>query len=304
MLALLPLLAGASAQTAAPTLYVRLLDPVSTAKAKPGDPVGAVTITRLTVAGRTVATPGCAMPGMVKESLRPKAVNESETIALTFPKLVDRNQTAHAITATIIEVDNGRETVDKEGRIRGVAPVEKKPESASDALKVAANGTQIMRALVSRMIGKVPPQIDYKAGTELIVRIDNLPKAASVSCGPVVPALAETEELARIVNAQPLRSMTREGDKASDVTNLVFIGTREQISGAFAEAGWLTAEALSATSSAKTFLATVAGEGYKEAPVSAQFIDGKPPDLVFQKQLNTFAKRHHLRIWLRSQTIN
>ena len=26
-------------------------------------------------------------------------------------------------------------------------------------------------------------------------------------------------------------------------------------------------------------------------------INGKPPDLVFQKSLDTFAKRHHIRIW-------
>jgi peptide subunit release factor RF-3 len=39
--------------------------------------------------------------------------------------------------------------------------------------------------------------------------------------------------------------------------------------------------------------------GYSEAPVSTLLLEGRKPDLVFQKQLNTFAKRHHLRIWRR-----
>jgi hypothetical protein len=31
-------------------------------------------------------------------------------------------------------------------------------------------------------------------------------------------------------------------------------------------------------------------------------INGQPPDLAFQKSLNTFAKRHHLRIWKQPTT--
>jgi hypothetical protein len=43
----------------------------------------------------------------------------------------------------------------------------------------------------------------------------------------------------------------------------------------------------------------VEDRGYSEAPVSVLLLDGKPPDLVFEKTLNTFARRHHLRIWRR-----
>ena len=31
-------------------------------------------------------------------------------------------------------------------------------------------------------------------------------------------------------------------------------------------------------------------------------LDTKPPDLVFQKMNNTFAQRHHLRVWKRPDT--
>ena len=52
----------------------------------------------------------------------------------------------------------------------------------------------------------------------------------------------------------------------------------------------------------ETFRAIAELRGYKEAPVSTLLLDGKPPDLVFQKQNNTFAARHHLRIWRRPDT--
>jgi hypothetical protein len=43
--------------------------------------------------------------------------------------------------------------------------------------------------------------------------------------------------------------------------------------------------------------ATIRQAGYSSAPVSILQINGRPPDLIFQKSLNTFANRHHLRIW-------
>jgi hypothetical protein len=49
----------------------------------------------------------------------------------------------------------------------------------------------------------------------------------------------------------------------------------------------------------ETLRALAEGRGYTEAPVSVLLLDGKPPDLVFEKTLNTFARRHHLRIWRR-----
>ena len=37
--------------------------------------------------------------------------------------------------------------------------------------------------------------------------------------------------------------------------------------------------------------------GYEEAPVSQLYLFGRPEDLAFEKMLNTFLKRHHLRLW-------
>ena len=33
--------------------------------------------------------------------------------------------------------------------------------------------------------------------------------------------------------------------------------------------------------------------------MSILYLDGRPPEMVFEKLNNTFSKRHHLRIWLR-----
>lgn len=40
-------------------------------------------------------------------------------------------------------------------------------------------------------------------------------------------------------------------------------------------------------------------KGYEEAPFSKLLLEGKEPDYEYQKDLNTVAKRHHLRIYRR-----
>jgi LssY C-terminus len=102
-----------------------------------------------------------------------------------------------------------------------------------------------------------------------------------------------------VVNRQPFRTATDEGGRPSDVTNLLFLGSAQDLADAFQKAGWLPAAKLSRASKMETFRAMAEDRGYQEAPVSVLLLDGRPPDLVFEKTNDTFAARHHLRIWRR-----
>ena len=90
--------------------------------------------------------------------------------------------------------------------------------------------------------------------------------------------------------------------RQADVINLVFNATDDELSGAFTAAGWNTAVALSLRADARTVLAVAEDRGYQLGPVSLQSWSGRPPDRVFQKQTNTFARRHHVRLWRAAQT--
>jgi len=100
----------------------------------------------------------------------------------------------------------------------------------------------------------------------------------------------------------PFETVAQNPPKPSDITNLLFLGTEAELRKAFAAAGWTAAAALNAESKLETFRALAEQRGYKEAPVSVLLLDERPPDIVFQKQNNTFARRHHLRIWKRPET--
>jgi LssY C-terminus len=107
--------------------------------------------------------------------------------------------------------------------------------------------------------------------------------------------------LQHVVATAPMRTASK--DKVpSDRTNLMFLGNRQQIVVAFEESGWIQASQLGVKSAIKAAQVTVRQTGYSDAPVSALLLQDRLPDLVFQKSLDTFAKRHHLRIWKLSST--
>jgi hypothetical protein len=88
------------------------------------------------------------------------------------------------------------------------------------------------------------------------------------------------------------------------LTNLIFLGTEQQLITAFGEAGWMEADNLNIRTALKAAQATMRNTGYSDAPVSLLLLQGRPPNLVLQKSLNTFAKRHHIRVWKMSQLYN
>jgi len=110
------------------------------------------------------------------------------------------------------------------------------------------------------------------------------------------PRLPEDPALQKLVQFCPMRTMSTD-NKPSDLTNLMFLGTQQQLIAAFDEAGWIEADKLGLGSAVKVAQATARQTGYSGGPVSTLKLNDRPPDLVFQKSLDTFAKRHHVRLW-------
>ena len=101
---------------------------------------------------------------------------------------------------------------------------------------------------------------------------------------------------------EPFQTTAQSPPKPSDITNILLIGSLESVQKAFGDAGWSAAAGLNAQAKFETFRALAEARGYSEAPVSVLLLDGKPPDFVFEKLNNTFAQRHHLRVWRRPAT--
>src|SRR5262249_9051161 len=114
---------------------------------------------------------------------------------------------------------------------------------------------------------------------------------------------APTPPLEEIVRELPLRSTLTSGAEA-DVTNIVLLGSAADVEAAFVAAGWVHATTQNLRSDFKTFVATVEQHRYQNAPMFVLRLDRKDPDYVFQKQNDTFARRHHIRLYQRGHSFD
>ena len=144
------------------------------------------------------------------------------------------------------------------------------------------------------------PDIVYGAGTDFV--LETLTATRDVPARAARADAMPDRELLAIAVAQPLRTSAGTPPRPADVINLVFSASEVALQHAFKDAGWNTAVALGLRADVKTILAVAVDRGYKLGPVSLQSVNGRSPDHVFQKQTNTFDRRHHIRIWRVEET--
>jgi LssY C-terminus len=293
-------------------LNVRLTSDVNS-NAPSGQRVTAVLTTPVFVNGTPAISAGTQFTGNTADvnPYKPATGQTPEqpaALRLHFTKIQDSKGQSKSISCVLKDVDNARETVDSSGLITGIQQSETFESQIDRGINKLesryAQFAQILTGVKGAIIKQVDPSINYKSGTDLTLEVTrafdwNAP-ASALSAGPITPA----GELDTTVNSQPFRTMALNPPDPSDMTNLMFIGTAEQVQAAFQSAGWFPADALSQNSKMETARAIIENRGYKEAPMSILTLEGKPPDLALQKQTDTFAKRHHIRIWQRPQQFN
>jgi LssY-like putative type I secretion system component LssY len=295
------------------TLSLRLSGPVYSDRSRTGDPIEATVTYPLCKNGENIACnegellvpPGTKVNGTILFAAKAPNKYSLPRVVLDFSNILHKNNQKSPLYARVIDVDNARETV-RNNEILGII----QPHASTKASLVMAalgasnpiagytiKGVQTVYGLSIRR------EIMFPAGTDLqvqIVRPSILKQKEPWDAYRVLPLDAGLQHL---VSTAPMRTAAK-NKVLSDPTNLMFLGSRKQIIAAFEESGWIQASDLGVKSALKTAQATLRQTGYSDAPVSALLLQDRLPDLVFQKSLDTFAKRHHLRIWKLAQTYN
>lgn len=290
-------------------LQVRLTSDVSSDKPS-GQAISAVLIVPVFVGSQPAISAGAALSGTTADAnafqaATDQAQERAATLRLRFTKIQDEAGHAQPLECVMEGVDNARESVDQTGLITGiVASQTMEAEIEKGITKLGSRYGQlgqILSGVKGALLKDVDASIDYKPGVELTLRLTK-PLEWNATARTNIPSpIAPRNQVIALVNAEPFRTSAMNPPKPSDLTNLMFIGTAEQIEGAFHEAGWFAANALSRSSKYETARAIIEDRGYSEAPMSILYIEGKPPDFTFQKQNDTFAMRHHIRIWRRPE---
>jgi len=144
------------------------------------------------------------------------------------------------------------------------------------------------------------PEIYYPAGTDMHLRtmkeLTSPPVAISDTPESFPADSAQSDQLDQLVEQLPQRVTTKK-DVDADLLNIVFLGSEQQVQSAFRDAGWNNADTVSKRTMLKNMYALLNNSGYAQQPMMTFMLDGKPQDMSWQKSLNSYDRRDHLRIW-------
>jgi opacity protein-like surface antigen len=290
-------------------LEIRLEQPISSYATKKGSRISGVLIAPLTEDGAMLLPLGTTVEGSVVEVRKVGlgVVHETARIQLQFDRVVLSDGEGVPLECRLIEVENARESVDAKGRVQGIRSTGTLSNRASGLIGSLAFGDPIAAIFTTAASASVlrfsEPEISLPVGTELLAELTapiQLPKVEPILVPPIATTPDEKKALSQLVEDLPFRTYTDKSHVPSDITNLIFIGSAGAVERAFAASDWVQVDSLTAESTYATIRSVAENQGYKSAPMSTLLLGGQAPEYAYAKTLNTFSKRHHLRIWASS----
>ena len=283
-------------------LWLRLETPLSTKSCHLRQSVTARVVREVKESDGVAIPLGAIVRGSIEKLIPSSSPDDRARLLARFTNLEIPGQPSLSIVGHVREIENARESVQPDGTIRGLlaseVPVSHLEEAVAKLGKSNPEVAAEIEKAQKRNLGQSDTSIDYPAGTDLAFVLDQaltvdrvFPPAVPDQLGTTVSA-----SVGSLLADAPLRSEGKDG-KPGDPLNLVLIGNVDEIRRVFLAAGWSEAESKSDKSIWRTVRAVAANVGYGSAPVSQLYLYGRPEDLAFEKMLNTFTKRHHLRLW-------
>ncbi len=270
----------------------------------PGDQVQATVIAPIYGENRLIVPQGAVLSGEVEsvDRLGLGIKHQTARINYRFTSLRFPDGNILPLNARTAEVETARERVTSNGEIRGINPNANLSSGASILISaLIANVEFAVPALgVKFLLVRSPdPEIYFPAGTELILQLSAKAQLPDLDAPPIVRELdvADERRAQGLLGSIPQQQTSLGHNTPSDLLNIVLLGTQAQIETAFHAAGWYGEQRHSAVALYRIYHCLVQRTGYTMAPMTRLRLNGHIPDAVYQKSLDTFSKRHHIRLW-------
>jgi LssY C-terminus len=291
-------------------LEVRLSVSTGSRISHPGDHVEGVVIAPVFDTGELLIPQGSIISGVVQnvERVGLGLKHLTSGIEYRFESVQQRDGTAIPVEARVFRVETAKERVNAHGVIGGIYPTANLSSSAAFyvlPLLCVDPEFGVPMLGIKFLIARSPdPEIYFPAGTEVILE---LTRSADFPT-PGVPtnhiaslSASELADVHGVLSKLPEQRTDRGRNHPSDLVNILLLGSRESINRAFQAAGWTGAQRSSIRSIYRMYHCMVQRMGYSMAPMGRLTLNGMTADAEYQKSLNTFSKRHHVRLWKQAQ---
>ncbi len=293
-------------------LHIRLTTPVGSYASHAGDAVHAVLIAPVVAGGETILPAGSLVLGKLKSAQRVGLglIHELATLNLEFTSIAPPGGESIPLSARVQGLDNARETLTRDGRIRGTRPTSSLAYRTGGYIRTAllweVHADVAVWAIKMLLLQVPEPELYYPAGVEMTLELTAPLAARAPVLAQSAPRLT-SEERARIsglVAEMPARTHSPYSNRPSDLINVMFIGSRDNVATAFEAAGWIEPKQVSIRTNISRIRAVADGRGDSTAPMSDLLVMDAKADMSWQKGFNDVAKRHHIRIWRQPATWN
>jgi LssY C-terminus len=163
---------------------------------------------------------------------------------------------------------------------------------ASKEMDVSSTGNLFLRSNLSS-------DLSGSGNVDVKLKLANQPTQKTVSA-PDLDKLLSPQLFADV----PRRVGDLQGNPG-DMVNYALIGTEDQVTKAFAAAGWVQVDKTTQDAVLHGLVATLSHAAYTEMPMSTLYLFGRSQDLSFARAapLEVAAIRHHLRVWKTTQMV-
>ncbi len=286
-------------------LEVRLSCATGSRFSHPGDLIRATIIAPVFEQGRLTIPQGATISGVIEsvDRLGLGLKHRTATMKYSFDSIELADGRTFRIKARVLEVETAKERVSGNGTIGGIYPTANLSSPVSFAISALLIDPEIAVPVigVKFLIARSPdPEIYFPAGTEMILEVTTGAAFADVSAAsnaitPLPPA--QLAGMRHLLDSLPREETDQGRDHPSDLLNILLLGSRDQIDRAFTAAGWNGEQRHSPLAFYRMYHCLVQRMGYSMAPMATLMLNGMAPDVAYQKSLDTFSKRHHIRIW-------
>ena len=285
-------------------LEVRLSGAVGSHVSHLGDEISARVMAPFTSQGSPITFQAAAVTGVVEDvgSLRFGLKRGFAMLKLHFTSMRLLNGNRVAIDARTYAVETARERVDGEGTIEGIDAGANLSAGASFLISTALVRSELfLPAIAVKLLAVRSPdsEIYFPAGTDLVIRLANDveidPSAAGLSALPL--SAADAQHAGTLLARLPAQQAIVRGKYSADLVNVLLLGSGDEIRSAFQAAGWTGDSRHSVLALYRIYNCLVRRMGYSTAPMSHLTLNGQRATLAYQRSLDTFARRHHIRLW-------
>lgn len=286
-------------------MEARLTTPVGSRVSHPGDQIRAVIIAPVPAGPEHLFLQGATVEGSVErvQRLGLGIKQGAAELQVRFRSIQLPNGRSFPLAATISAIETARERVDPQGTVVGIDPAANLSSGLSFLMTTVLVHSDLEPVAIAVKIfaARSPDsEIYLPAGSEIVLRtLDDVSLDDHYLSRQTPSALSTSDAISaeRLLNALPEQRAEVGLHRASDLINVLLIGSEEDVDAAFRAAGWAGENRHSVLALYRLYHSMVQRMGYRMAPMSRLTFNGRPATKAYQKSLDTLTKRHHIRLW-------